>query len=158
MGEAGRNDYAPRCVRPSSSASRTPNTRAGPTSIWRTVPQDPDYEAAADRLERFATANPDDELAPSAWLDASVYREDLGDPKAALRDRLDYLKLATKASSKEKPGKVGKVRLSVGKLIQAVRGELDAARYYDRVVSDLESPGTAGAGALRRSLASLQGA
>ena len=139
--KAGRNDYALEVRK--AFVKRFPDSEhAGRTyfNLANVYRKTCDYEAAADRLERFATANPSDELAPSAWLDASVYREDLGDAKAALRDRIDYLKLASKSASKEKPAKVGKVRLSVGKLIQKVKGTTEAARYYDALVKRFVEP------------------
>ena len=99
--KAGRNDYALKVRKafvkrfPDSSTQTYFNL----ANVYRKTC---DYEATADRLERFATANPDEEaLRP---LDASVYREDLGDPKAALRDRLDYLKLATRPRARRSRG------------------------------------------------------
>jgi len=140
--KAGRNDYALQ-VRKAFVTRFPESEHAGRTyfNLANVYRKTCDYEAAADRLERFATANPNDELAPSAWLDASVYREDLGDPKAALRDRKDYLKLAVRKDSKEKAAKVSKVRLSIGKLVQKVDGNEKAAYYYDRVIRDLANDG-----------------
>jgi TolA-binding protein len=136
--KAGRNDYALSVrqdfVKRFPESEHTGRTYFNLANVYRKTC---DYEAAADRLERFANAKPDDELAPSAWLDASVYREDLGDTRAALAGRQAYLNLATQKGSKEKPATVAKVRLSIGKLLNS---KIKVARYYDVLARSLKSP------------------
>ncbi|MAO82489.1 MAG: hypothetical protein CMH50_01195, partial [Myxococcales bacterium] len=98
-----------------------------------------DYENAATRLERFARANPKDDRARSAWLDASVYREGLGQYKKALEDRRRWIKLA-KASKEVEPKRLRAVQISLGKIIDKVEKPGRAAGYYDRLAGSFKDP------------------
>jgi cellulose synthase operon protein C len=102
-----------------------------------------DFAAAAERLERFASTNPDDELAPPAWLDASVYREDLGQDNRALVARRRYVQLATKLADPKQAKTVDRVRLSVGRLVERAQGASKAAKYYDNLATELTNPALA---------------
>jgi tetratricopeptide (TPR) repeat protein len=102
-----------------------------------------DFAAAAERLERFASTNPDDDLALPAWLDASVYREDLGDDGRALLARRRYIQLALKLGDPKQKKTLDRVRLSLGNLIERAQGASKAARYYDDLAAELTDPALA---------------